>query len=314
LKTKFYGHDVWPKITRVVKKARHNFAAVAYLGKGASTLLPLKENDVLVVDMSEGAVKSGQTNPAEIVKLLRRGVNVYSVENLHAKVFVADGRAFIGSANASSRSANNLVEAVVETTERAAVSGCKSFIKGLRGVPVGPAYAYRMLKLYRPPRIVGGGGQRKVTRKLAVGERLWAVPLETLKWDPEDYEAQKAGKPKARKKISDSRRFIIEEFCWDCGPFVKNVRYKDVTLQIVESGDKRMVRPPARVIHVQRYRCGQSLRAIVFLEMERHRNSKDLRIVWDRLGRQANILLTKHNARLVRDVALKSAICGLWTS
>ena len=41
-----------------------------------------------VVDASEHAVKSGQTNPSELIAFLRSGVEVHSAENLHAKVYV----------------------------------------------------------------------------------------------------------------------------------------------------------------------------------------------------------------------------------
>jgi len=48
--------------------------AVAYFGKGASRLLPLTAGSRLVVDASECAVASGQTCPADLIKLVARGV------------------------------------------------------------------------------------------------------------------------------------------------------------------------------------------------------------------------------------------------
>src|SRR6478752_282263 len=101
MSTTLVARGIWGKITAAaVGSAASANVAVAYFGAGASKLLPLKQGSRLVVDFSERAVTSGQTCPAEILKLIQRGVDVYSVSNLHAKVFVFRKRAFIGSTNA----------------------------------------------------------------------------------------------------------------------------------------------------------------------------------------------------------------------
>ena len=74
-----------------------------------------------MVDASERAVASGQTCPADLNKLLNKGVAIYSVPNLHAKVFALGRAAYIGSVNVSNRSALQLIEAAVRTTEPRAV-------------------------------------------------------------------------------------------------------------------------------------------------------------------------------------------------
>ena len=70
---KLLHEDLWPTITRLARKSGRKHVAVAYLGSGASRLLPLGRGDSLVVDMSPGAVKSGQTNPFEVENTSKRG-------------------------------------------------------------------------------------------------------------------------------------------------------------------------------------------------------------------------------------------------
>ena len=85
----FVSQGIWPQLTRAARGSRQHCAvAVAYFGKGASRLLPLAKGSRLVVDASERSVASGQTCPADLIKLVKRGVAVYGVPNLHAKVFV----------------------------------------------------------------------------------------------------------------------------------------------------------------------------------------------------------------------------------
>src|SRR5437870_2463699 len=115
---KLLSDHLWQRITALAKKNAHcSLVAVAYFGGAASELLPLGRGSVLVVDMSPRAVRSGQTDPSEIIKLLEKGVQIHSVENLHAKVFVLGSHVIIGSANASRHSANCLIEVAVETAD-----------------------------------------------------------------------------------------------------------------------------------------------------------------------------------------------------
>jgi hypothetical protein len=61
--------------------------AVACFGKGAADLLRPPAGSQIVVDTSETAVKGGQTYPADLQRMYRRKVTIFSVRNLHARVF-----------------------------------------------------------------------------------------------------------------------------------------------------------------------------------------------------------------------------------
>jgi phosphatidylserine/phosphatidylglycerophosphate/cardiolipin synthase-like enzyme len=151
---------VWQTLTAATKARVKPAVAVAYFGQGAAKLLPLPNGSRIVVDASEGAVKSGQTCPAELIKLLKRGVRIYSRKNLHAKIFVFGSKVFVGSANASLHSAHTLREAMLVTTDRNAIATAREFIRELCVQEIGPETLTRLAKLYRPPRLPGGGRQR----------------------------------------------------------------------------------------------------------------------------------------------------------
>ena len=94
-------------------------------------MLPLPKGSKLVVDASKAAVGSGQTNPSELLILLKKGVEIYSYAGLHAKVFVIGSQLFIGSTNVSGRSQERLQEAAFHTRERAIVGEARDFVKSL---------------------------------------------------------------------------------------------------------------------------------------------------------------------------------------
>src|SRR4051812_11054218 len=150
MSTMFLSRDIWPQLTKAARGSRRRCAvAVAYFGKGASRLLPLAKGSRLVVDASERSVGSGQTCPADLTKLVKCGVIVYSVPNLHAKVFVLGRTAYIGSANVSKRSSEQLVEAVIRTSEGKTVRAARQFVHENCLHELTPTVLKRLAKLYR---------------------------------------------------------------------------------------------------------------------------------------------------------------------
>jgi len=69
--------NLWRVLPDIIKTSKHVDAAIAYFGDTGASLLPLKGGDRLVVDMSPATVKAGSTNPHEIAKLVKRGVQVF---------------------------------------------------------------------------------------------------------------------------------------------------------------------------------------------------------------------------------------------
>ncbi len=118
------GSELWERITKRVNAAKCRvLAAIAYVGVDAPQLLPLEEGDILVCDAEPWRVRAGSTSADALETFFERGVRIYSHRGLHAKVVVLHQRAFVGSSNASKNSRDNLDEAILETTDTAAVRG-----------------------------------------------------------------------------------------------------------------------------------------------------------------------------------------------
>ena len=265
-------NHIWPTLTAAVKTSPRSAVAVAYFGQGAAKLLPLPHGSHIAVDASDGAVKSGQTCPAELIKLLKRGVRVYSRKNLHAKIFVLGTKLFVGSANVSQHSAHALREAMVVTTDRSAVAAARTFIRELCVQEIGPEMLSRLAKLYRPPRLPGAGGRRG--RRVKQGnlhdlprDRLAQLSLE----DPPavSKDAQEAGRRIAFKRVRMPRRHELEYFwCSGTYPTVRG----DIVVQVIdEGGTRRMVSPPGTIINARKWRRGKRKLTFVYLEIPERR-------------------------------------------
>jgi hypothetical protein len=82
--------SLWTELTRLVRRTKKVRAAIAYMSSGAAKQLPLKKGDALLVDLSLRAVRQGVSNPFEVQKLRRKGVEVFTHDRVHAK-FVTGG-------------------------------------------------------------------------------------------------------------------------------------------------------------------------------------------------------------------------------
>lgn len=114
----FPGHGPWPEIRKDLERPnrRPAIAVVAFIGSDAPLVMPLRSGDVLVCDASPLAIKRGLTNVSALRSYHRRGIRIFSMSGLHAKVIAWPTSAWIGSANASKNSEARLLEASVRVT------------------------------------------------------------------------------------------------------------------------------------------------------------------------------------------------------
>lgn len=312
--TKFHSDDSWSRIRDLAKKRGRRLVAVPFLGKGAIRRLPLQVGDLLIVRLDEATVKSGQTSPFEVGKFLRKGVEVHAQSNLHAKVFVFGKTAVVGSTNVSTTSEAHLLEAVVETTDSRAVSAAASFVRSLRGDVVTPQYAKRLEKMYVPPRILGAARPRSQQTIRGAGQSvLWAVRLETGAWIDEDYVQQEAGEPLARKKLKNTRHYVVDDFVWTPAGFGRKVRVGQRVLQIVEENSGNVyAEAPYRVVRVQRYRARSSSRVMVFVERKKRSRRVGLGRLLERLGPMGERLSRLKTSIELKDKALVYQLGQIW--
>lgn len=312
MKTQFVTKGIWKSLTAAAKSARKpSLVAVAYLGQGASKLLPLRAGSRLVVDASEGAVKSGQTHPADLRKLQKRGVVLYSYPSLHAKVYAFDGFAFVGSANASNRSSGILTEAVIKTSDQAVVQSAKAFVRDLCRDELSPSRLDQLQKVYRPPRIPGGGKDRPLSRQRRAGNALPRLFLAQLEFkDPPDGSeaASEKGMAIAKAKRRRGRSYVLADY-FRIGKNI--IRSGDKVIQIVEQPDgRRLIDAPADVLNTQSWNGGKSPATFIYLEHPDVRRTS-LDTLARRLGYGAKKKLRRDG--LVRDRDFAEKLLATWS-
>jgi len=116
--TSFPVPSPWTHISRELKRRNRRavVAVVAYIGRDSTSLISLRSGDALICDASRPAIRAGLTCARTLRTLQSRGVVIFSITGLHAKVIASPTAAWVGSANASRNSLINLIEASVRVT------------------------------------------------------------------------------------------------------------------------------------------------------------------------------------------------------
>ena len=210
MSTRFLNNSqLWHEIQHRTARARRCRVAVAYLGTGGAALLPLKQGDVLVVDLSIAAVRQGITNPSEVRTLQRAGVSVFTRGSLHAKFVIADRTLIASSANISHNSRDNLDEAGILTDDPTALRSAGQFFDALCSEPVGPEYLKKCLAEYRPPTFKPATERpiKTATRSVRVAEaKLWFLGnLRLIDLSNADREGIATVERKAEARLIDAQ-------------------------------------------------------------------------------------------------------------
>jgi hypothetical protein len=298
----FFGGRVWPTLTNAVKgSSGRSYIAVAYFGRGAERLLPLNRGSYLVVDASDIAVKSGQTCPASLRVLLKKGVRIYSSERLHAKVFVFGKAAFVGSANVSTNSQKALFEAVIRTKNQRTVTLVRQFVREHCLRSIGPKEIKRLSKIYRPPNV-----RSTKTEKTVSSTNLRIVRLSDYEL-PESREGQFARSEKIAKNKITSATHKPYDFYW----MKKHTFFEGEQILPIHTGadDVHYVSPPGSVISITPFNDGLKLPTMIFLEMPNRRRLRLSELI-RRVGRGHKAKLEK--GRVISDKALVGQIFDLF--
>lgn len=311
---RFLSKEIWPHIRNLARRARRPaLVAVPFVGVGAAKRLPLTRGDTLVTRFDRTAIRAGHVDPREIVKFIKRGVEVHAVANLHAKVYVFGRTAIVGSANVSDLSEHHLIEAGLESSSSDSVRACVKFVRSLMGDTVGLEFARREVRYYRPPQVPFARARRPSRRRPHQTD-LVAVALENVEYDETDESASVKARHTASKQIANKEQFRLDDFRLSGGGSVAVKRGSRVLMCTTYWGKATRVTAPARVLEIRRYRSSRGAqRMIVVVEVRKYLRERPLGALLRKLGRVGKPLRGLAGAKRLRDPELVYKLGQLWS-
>lgn len=298
---KFLSHDLWATIKNLSKKSKRTKVAVPYFGTGGTTLLELKKGDTLLVAMDLNNVKAGLVSPHEIQKLYDKGVSIFNLQNLHAKIYLFDKQTVMGSANVSSHSVNHLIEAGILADDKTIRLNAERFIDEHCIEKVEQDYIELCKEHYHPPKnFVSKKNPRTKNAFKGQLSRLWVISTKPIEFSDDDYAVLEKDKAIFEKKISNKRLFELDEIKYSIkDKFITSVKEGDIILEIVKHKVRTQVIPPKRALGVTFNKAkGQA-----YLRVEERKNP--VTKSWTNLERQLRKngikALTKNSTREIKN-------------
>ena len=319
--TRFLNNDsLWAELSVKVKTSRKVKAAVAFVGNGGADLLPLKKGDTLVVNLGLQTVKQGATSPKEIQRLIKRGVQVFTRSNLHAKFFICDRTLLVGSANISNNSQQVLDEAASLTTDKTALRRASDFFDKLCTEPVRPDYLKLCLEAYRPPKF-SPTGSKNVPRgqKRVIEAKLWFIGgLRYYDIPAAEKERAEAIQGKTASKLRQSKGTHADYLHNSVKPrYFDDIRVGDwIVTCIADSDGQRYVHSPQQVLGHESYARGHGKRRYLLLSEAPDRGQP---MPLSQFRRHIRYTVPKLDTERPRTIAITSietadSIFSLWTA
>jgi len=208
----------------------HSSAAASSLASATSSrsadAIRHGDGDVLVCDASDAAIKGRLTSVAALKNYRRRGVELFSIDGLHAKVIASPTSAWVGSANASNNSENELVEAAVRVTGQQA-RALRSWATSLatEDTEINAAELNRLAGMrLSPPR----SGPRRTVPPQALPPNamrliIWSLDAEVTKrqqtaidreWSAAERGAQSSGLPSTLDPVPFTGTTVVKPGDW----------------------------------------------------------------------------------------------------
>jgi len=245
--------DIWRQVRPYAKAAKRRFVAVAYVSTDGG--IGFRRNDVLICDASDKAIKSGETSARLLQSLHRKGVELRSRPDLHAKTAIFGHHALVGSCNLSAASAEDLTELALLTDKKQVVAQTTAFIHALRETTeeIGDAFLRRILKIkVRPARRRGPRRKGKTTR---LGNKVWLISVRQLAEDsfPKEQPFVEKAEKKASSLVADKDDAISWIRWTGKARFRADARPGDMVIQIWKSlsGKRVTVFAPCPIVYRQ---------------------------------------------------------------
>ncbi len=245
--------NVWQTIKSLIKKSDRKTAAIAYVS--SSDYLTFGKGDLLICDASDQAIKSGETSAAVLEHFYEGGAEIYSCQNLHAKVLVFGQSVLIGSCNLSESSAKALSELAVVTSDTSTRSQALAYIHHIKRFSevVNAPFLKRISQLPVSKRKNIKG---KKPKPFPLGKSTWVIktyPINQERYKSEEPFVKRAEKEVRQKLMNNDEKISWVRFTGKSG-FRSRAREGDTVIEMhsdTREGKRIRVLAPAAILKKQ---------------------------------------------------------------
>lgn len=255
---------IWHHIQQALKSGKPARIAVPFVGIGASRWIRPAPGSWVLTRCDLQSARAGQVSGQDLLAWHKRGIRLFNLQALHAKVFAFGRSAFIGSSNASVTSRDRLVEAGVWTTDKAMAQAAWQFVESHCLEEVDEHFLSEMAAAYRPPTAYPLQGEPRpgtpTKRKPQAADRtqdeakLHLLRLYAGTYSDAEERAAERAEADGQTRVDASVKAEIETFAWQGAP--SHLQIGDLVLARVtdKTSGQETVMPWARVVAIRKVR------------------------------------------------------------
>ena len=265
-----HRENLWRELQTISRRRNSPlFVAAPFVGAIGGKLLRLKRDDVLVVALTLPNSRNGSVCPAEIRRLQKKGVKVYTTQDLHAKVLLCGRRAIVSSANLSQTSFDHLDEAGLLTTDATTVKKVSKWFDQRMINEVGPEWLNICEKAYKPPK--GGMAQTGKRTRQHTRTGLWLLGIKFTEFPKDEEAVAEEGQIEAKRELADARKFEVFPVRWTGKTrFLSQIRKGDIIIPITKEHTARHVEEAALLLGTKKTKSRRGT-PVTYLYLERRR-------------------------------------------
>lgn len=255
---------IWQHIKVALSAGNPARIAVPFIGLGVSRWIKPAAGSWVVTRCDLKSARAGQVSGKDLLAWHKRGVRIFNLQALHAKVFAFNGSAFIGSSNASVTSRDRLIEAGVWSTDKALAGSAWAFVEGHSNEEVDEQFLQKLAKAYRPPtqypmhgeneRERGNGSGTKTAKRERDEAPLHLIRLYAASWNDAQQAAVDRAEANGRKRLEQNFKAKLTSFTWPGAPGRFAVGDLVLARMTDRASGSETVQPWARVVGMRKVR------------------------------------------------------------
>jgi hypothetical protein len=161
---------------------------------------------------------------------------------------------------------------MLRTNDPVVMKSARSFVREMAQRELGPEQIRNLQKRFKEPRFPLFGATVKKDKDF-----VWCVSVSKIQYTQVAQRASQRGRPKARRKLSDSRRFKIDEIQWAGASDLKRLATGDEVLQRVREGRRMFLYPLGQIVHREGFNEEGTRCEIIFLEVPKSKRRRTWR-------------------------------------
>src|SRR5690606_8313831 len=268
---KYLSNNLWDNIRLLSENSKNQMVVVSpYVGRNIDNIIKFKENDILITSLTKSNVEQGNVDPRSVEKLIDNKVKVFSIENLHSKIYYFEESVIVGSSNLSENSKDYLFESGIWTDDKRVIKQIENELEELLEEEITLEYVQSLKEYYVPARTPFRGGINKPH-----SSDVWVISVISTDYTEEELELLKSKEEEYQLLLREGYEISDIRFEID-NSFINEVKIGESVIEVNQ--DEKKIYAPKKDLGIELGPKKNGKVKVKFLRLESEKHAKSFNI------------------------------------